>query len=335
LKDGKAVFASRTRPTWTTTFSEAICERGRQDERIIAITAAMPDGTGLVDFRDRFPQRYIDVGICESHGVAMAAGMAKAGLKPVVAIYSTFLQRGFDQVFHDVALQKLPVVFCMDRAGLVGSDGAVHHGAMDIAMLRSIPGIVLAAPADAAEMSAVLDFALASETPVAIRYPRDEVPPELPGECEPFQPGVARIVREGKDAAFLCYGTTVAPALQAADMLAQRGMEVEVVNARFAKPLDSATVARVLRESKPTLVCEDHSQIGGLGSAVLELAAEREINASHVQLRGLPDRFVAAASREQQLTEVGLDATSLAATLQRMVQDHHVPTARDYTSSKG
>jgi 1-deoxy-D-xylulose-5-phosphate synthase len=334
LKDGQAVFASRTTPTWTSTFSDALCKRAEQDERIVAITAAMPDGTGLVDFRQRFPDRYIDVGICESHGVAMAAGMAKAGLKPVVAIYSTFLQRGFDQVFHDVALQKLPVVFCMDRAGLVGSDGAVHHGAMDIAMLRSIPGVILAGPADAAEMEALMEFALESKTPVAIRYPRDEVPAELPGECPPFQPGVARVARQGKDAAFLCYGTTTAPALEAAEMLAQRGIETEVINARFAKPLDAACIGRLLRENKPVLVCEDHSQIGGFGSAVLELAAAREINASHVQLRGLPDRFVAAGSRDQQLAEVGLDPSSLAATLQRMVQDHHGPNAKTYTAQK-
>ncbi len=334
LKDGKAVFAGKSCPTWTKAFSKKLCEVGQADERIIAITAAMPDGTGLVDFRDKFPQRYIDVGICESHGVAMAAGMAKAGLKPVVSIYSTFLQRAFDQVFHDVAFQKLPVVFCMDRAGLVGSDGAVHHGAMDIAMLRSIPGIVLAAPADGPELSAVMDFALAGDSPVAIRYPRDEVPRDMPGECAPFQPGVSRVLREGQDAAFLCYGTTCAAAMEAAGMLSQRGIEVEVLNARFAKPLDAVAISRLLREGKPALVCEDHSQIGGFGSAVLELAAAREIDAGHVQLRGLPDRFVAAASREQQLAEVGLDATSLAATLQRMVQDHHGPTVKDFTTPK-
>ncbi|MFP4053282.1 MAG: 1-deoxy-D-xylulose-5-phosphate synthase [Phycisphaerae bacterium] len=332
MQNGRAVFADKKRPTWTKTFSEALIERSKTDERIVAITAAMPDGTGLVPFREKFPQRYIDVGICESHAVGMAAGLARAGLKPVVAVYSTFLQRGFDQVFHDVALQGLGAVFCMDRAGLVGSDGAVHHGVMDIAYLRPIPGMVLVAPADAAEMNAAMDFALASSGPVAIRYPRDEVPADLPGECPSFQPGKARQVRKGDQAALLCYGTTIEPALLAAETLAAEGVEVEVVNARFAKPLDAAVVTRLLRSGKPVLVCEDHNQIGGFGSAVLELAAARGLDASNVRLRGIPDRFIAQGSRRQQLEEVGLDAPSLIETLRDMLRDQSQPHPRDYHS---
>ena len=213
IEGDKAVFPARARPTWTSVFADALVAAGRSDERIVAITAAMPDGTGLDKFRAAFPRRYIDVGINESHAVAMAAGLAKGGLRPVVAIYSTFMQRAIDQVFQEIALQHLPVVLCLDRAGLVGSDGAVHHGFMDIAFLRPLPGMVLMAPADAAEMAAALELALSLEGPSAIRYPRDEVALELGGECPPFRPGKARIIREGADGTLLAYGTMVEPAL--------------------------------------------------------------------------------------------------------------------------
>ncbi len=322
IRGGKAVFPKKPRPTWTEIFSDALLERGRQREGITAITAAMPDGTGLAAFRDELPDRYFDVGISESHAVAMAAGMAKSGLQPVVAIYSTFMQRAFDQVFHEVALQKLPVILCMDRAGLVGSDGAVHHGAMDIAMLRPLPGMVLAAPADGAEMDALMDFALDSESPIAMRYPRDEVPKPLPGECPPFQLGVSRTVREGGDVAIIAYGATVDLSMRAAQQLANEGIEAEVVNARFAKPLDSAMVGRVLRSSRPVLIAEDHDLAGGLGSAILELAVSRGLDVSRVRMLGIPDRFVRHGSRSQQLQEVGLTPDSIAETLRIMHRDH-------------
>ncbi len=179
VKDGHAVFPDKTQPTWTNVFADALIELAEKDERIIAITAAMPDGTGLNKFRDVFPDRYVDVGINESHAVAMAAGMAKAGLRPVVAIYSTFMQRAFDQIFHEAAFQKLPVILCMDRAGLVGSDGAVHHGNMDISFLRPLPGMTIMAPAQESEMKSALELALSLDGPSAIRYPRDEVPAPL------------------------------------------------------------------------------------------------------------------------------------------------------------
>ncbi|HOF18299.1 MAG TPA: 1-deoxy-D-xylulose-5-phosphate synthase [Phycisphaerae bacterium] len=198
VENGQAVFAQRERPTWTSAFSDALLAAGRREPDLVAITAAMPDGTGLVEFRKQFPDRCVDVGICESHAVAMAAGLARAGRRPVVAVYSTFLQRAFDQVFEEFALQKLPAVFCLDRAGLVGSDGAVHHGFADIAYLRVLPGVVLMAPADAPELAAALDFALTLDAPAAIRYPRDEVPDDLPGECPPFELGKARVLRNKK-----------------------------------------------------------------------------------------------------------------------------------------
>ena len=319
VKEGKAVFPARERPTWTQAFSDALVEAARKNAKVVAITAAMPDGTGLTAFRQEFPTRYIDVGISESHALAMAGGLAKAGLRPVVAIYSTFMQRAMDQVFQELAFQKLPVLLCMDRAGLVGSDGAVHQGFMDIAFLRPLPGVVLMAPADAAELRGAIELGLALEGPAAIRYPRDQVSEDLPGPCPPFELGRARVVRQGDDAAMLCYGTMVEPAMAAAEALKDReGLEVKVVSARFAKPLDVTVVSRLIASGKPVLVCEDHSAIGGFGSAVMELAAARGLNASNVRLLGLPDRFIAHATRQEQLVEAGLDADNLVATLKDM-----------------
>jgi len=331
MQAGQAVFAKKERPTWTEVFSEALIAEAEKDERIVAITAAMPDGTGLAEFRRRFGDRMIDVGICESHAVAMAAGLAKGGLKPVVAIYSTFMQRAMDQVFQEVSLQNLPVVLCMDRAGLVGSDGAVHHGMLDIAMLRPLPGMVLAAPADTAEMQAVLAFALSCESPMAIRYPRDMVPEDLPGPCPAFELGRARVLREGDDGTLLCYGATVEPAMAAATMLSEHlQAEVGVVNARFAKPLDVALITRLIQSGKPMLVCEDHAVAGGFGSAVLELATERGLRADHVCLAGLPDRFISFASRQEQLTEVGLDAAHISAAISELIRAARHNTVRKY-----
>jgi len=320
IHDGKAVFESKAHPNWTSVFGEALADLGAQNKKVVAITAAMPDGTGLTKFREKFPDRFIDVGINESHAVAMAAGLARAGFRPVVAVYSTFMQRAFDQVFQEAALQKLPIVLCMDRAGLVGADGAVHQGFVDIAMLRPLPGITLMAPADAAEMKASLELAMTLDGPCAIRYPRDEVMEDLPDECPAFEPGKARTLREGADGTFLCYGTTVEPALEAATQLEQDRLRVGVVNARFAKPLDVPLVTRLIASGKPLVICEEHAIAGGFGSAVLELAASRGLNASQVRLLGMPDRFVEHASRQEQLTEVGLDSTSLAATMKDLVR---------------
>jgi 1-deoxy-D-xylulose-5-phosphate synthase len=319
VENGEPVFKAARR-TWTEVFGDVLSEQARADDRVVAITAAMPDGTGLVKFRNEFPTRCFDVGISESHAVAMAGGLAKAGLRPVVAIYSTFMHRGMDQMFQEVALQRLPVILCMDRAGLVGSDGAVHHGFMDIAMLRPLPGLVLAAPADEAEMTAALTFALSQDEPVAIRYPRDEVPAPLPGPCPEFELGKSRTLREGADATLLCYGVTCEAALAAADLLQrEEGLAVSVVNGRFAKPLDVVTISRLIASGKPLLVVEDHSVVGGFGSAVMELAASRGLDARNVRLLGMPDRFVAHASRQEQLTETGLDAANIIATVRDMV----------------
>ncbi|HUU21125.1 MAG TPA: 1-deoxy-D-xylulose-5-phosphate synthase [Phycisphaerae bacterium] len=321
VRAGKVVFERKARATWTEAFAESLIDLARRDDRVVAITAAMPDGTGLARFREVFPDRCTDVGINESHAVAMAAGLAKAGMRPVVAIYSTFLQRAFDQVFHEIALQGLPVMLCIDRAGLVGPDGAVHHGFMDIAYLRPLPGMVLMAPADVAEMKAAMELGLSLDGPSAIRYPRDEVPDELPGECPPFEVGRARTLRDGSDGALLCYGAMVEPALRAAEILRrEEQMNVAVVSARFAKPLDVTCLSRRIRAGGPVLVCEDHAMLGGFGSAVLELAAARGLNAQNVRILGIPDRFIAHASRREQLTEVGLDATHFAAAMKDLIR---------------
>jgi 1-deoxy-D-xylulose-5-phosphate synthase len=331
VEAGRAVFPKPQRPTWTKAFADALIAQAQRNDKVVAITAAMPDGTGLSDFREQFPDRMIDVGICESHAVAMAAGLARGGLRPVVAVYSTFMQRAMDQVFQEIALQHLPVLLCMDRAGLVGSDGAVHHGFMDVTVLRAMPGMVLAAPADVLELSAAMEFALAGDFPCAIRYPRDTVPDDLPGPCPPFVLGQARTLTEGGDGTLLCYGTAVEPALAAARILEEENhMHVGVVNARFAKPLDVPLITRLIHAGTPMLVCEDHAAVGGFGSAVLELAASRGLRADQVRLAGLPDRFVAHASRQEQLTEVGLDATSLSATMRDLIRAPSAKTARKY-----
>ena len=260
----------------------------------------------------------------------MAAGLARAGLRPVVAVYSTFMQRAIDQVFQEVCLQNLPVVLCMDRAGLVGQDGPVHHGFMDIAAFRTMPNMVLAAPADAAEMSASLRFALSHNGPCALRYPRDQVPADLSGACPPFGLGRARPIDPdadyvGKDTpapcgTLLAYGAMVPLAMAAAEKLRRKdNLHVDVVNARFAKPLDELLLARLIASGQPLLVLEDHAVRGGFGSAVLELAAARGLNASNVRLLGLPDRYIAHATRHEQLVEVGLCPPNIAATMKQMV----------------
>lgn len=318
VESGKVVFAP-SRRSWTCAFADAIIAAGERDPRVVAITAAMPDGTGLSAFRNRFPNRYYDVGINESHAVAMAGGLAKSGLRPVVAIYSTFLQRAYDQIFQEVSLQGLPVVFCLDRAGLVGSDGAVHHGFMDLAYLRGLPGMVLMAPADQDELSAAVECALALDAPTAIRYPRDQLPDKLPGPCPAFEPGRARVISEGSDGAFLCYGTTTTQALAAQRLLEQEGLSIGVVSARFAKPLDEACIESLLNSGKAVVTVEEHVRPGGFGSAVLELAVERGWPTQNLRVACLPDRFIPHAGRGEQLAMAGLDAEGLAQAMRNSV----------------
>jgi len=333
IENGKPTFRSHTGTSWTAAFSETLVRLAPEEPRIFAITAGMPEGTGLDRFARAFPHRYLDVGIAESCAVAVAAGMAKAGLRPIVAIYSTFLQRAFDQIFQEVALQNVPVIFCLDRAGLVGGDGAVHHGFLDISYLRCLPNITLLAPADQNELEAALRFALAHQSACAIRYPRDNVPHPL-GHCSPFELGKSRLMRAGNDATVLAYGATVATALEAADLLAAQNIFVRVVNARFAKPIDRNMVRTVLLAGHPVMTVEDHSVAGGFGAAILETAQQLCVPAQQIVRLGIPaDRFVAHSSRAGQLAECGLDAVGIAAAIHQALPPHRLPARRTPTTA--
>jgi 1-deoxy-D-xylulose-5-phosphate synthase len=320
VEGGKVIFKGGSGKSWTTAFVESLIELAEQNDKIHAMTAGMLDGTGLNKFQERFPERCHDLGISESCTVDFCAGMAKAGLRPIAAIYSTFLQRSFDQVFQEVALQGLPVMFCLDRAGLVGGDGAVHHGFLDIAYLRGFPGMVLTAPCDEVELREAMRLGLMLDQPCAIRYPRDDVPAPIP-DCPRFELGRSRLLRDGDDATVLCYGVTAVSALAAAEMLAESGIETAVVNARFARPVDREMVYAAFRSGAPVVTVEDHSVAGGFGSAVLETAQEMGLSALQVVRLGIPaDRFIAHGSRAGQLAECGIDATGIASTVRSLVE---------------
>lgn len=313
--EGCRVEIQKSGTSYTAAFADALIRLAQEDHRIFALTAAMPDGTGLNRFQEVLPERFLDVGIAESATVDIAAGMCKAGLRPVVAIYSTFLQRAFDQVFQEVVLQGLPVIFCLDRAGLVGGDGPVHHGFADITYMRVMPNMVVMAPGDEPEIEAALRLALTSDVPSAIRYPRDTVPAPLYGVAPvpPYELGRSVTLREGADATILAYGSTCRHALDAAHALSADGIEVRVVNARFAKPVDREMVASALNRGGPVFTVEDHSVAGGFGSAVLEAARDLGLRADQVIALGIPeDCFIPHGARAGQLARVGIDAASIA-----------------------
>jgi 1-deoxy-D-xylulose-5-phosphate synthase len=320
------------RPNFTDAFGEALTALAGQDDRIVAITSAMCDGTGLMTFRQKFPERFYDVGIAESAAVDIAAGLAKSGLRPVVCIYSTFLQRSFDQIAQEVALQNLPVVFCVDRAGMVGSDGATHHGLMDIGYLRMLPNMVLTAPADAVEMRQALAFALTHTQPVVIRYPKDFVPPEEPAQTvfeTPYELGRSILVRRGRKAslAIVCYGTVLAEALAAAEILSSEKIPVDVINARFAAPIDEKLMNRLSR-GKKLITVEDHYLSCGFGSAVLERAATSGHDIGLIRVLGAPPCFIGHDSRAAQLMEAGINADEIAKTAREMLAGRYVRSAR-------
>jgi 1-deoxy-D-xylulose-5-phosphate synthase len=302
----------KTALTYTRVFSDWVCDMAAADEKLIAITPAMREGSGLVAFSERFPQRYFDVGIAEQHSVTMAAGLACEGWKPVVAIYSTFLQRAYDQLIHDVALQHLPVVFAIDRGGLVGADGATHSGNYDLSYLRCIPGMTVMAPANEDECRRMLSTAFRLGTPAAVRYPRGTGPGVAVSEdLEGIAVGEAEPLREGRDVALLVFGSPLAAALDAAERL-----DATVINMRFVKPLDEDSVLRAAAGHRLLVTVEDNSVAGGAGSAVAEALAR---HGSPIQLAilGIPDHFVGHASREQQLADCGLDAEGIYRSVQR------------------
>ena len=311
-------------PSFTDTFGEHLTELAQNDDKIIAITSAMCDGTGLMEFSKKFPDRFYDVGIAESAAVDMAAGMARNGLKPVVCIYSTFLQRSFDQIFQEVALQNLPVIFCVDRAGLVGSDGPTHHGLMDVGFLRMIPNMVLTAPANDVEMKLALEFALKENKPVVIRYPKDIVPPKefIKSACtRPFILGKSVTVKGSKRSAVtvVSYGSVLTEALKAATLLAESKIAIDIVNGRFAAPIDDKIIS-LLEKGKSIVTVEDHAVACGFGSAVLELAAEKGCSTESIRLLGAPRRFIRHNSRDEQLMEAGANAETIAETVRKILK---------------
>ncbi len=306
--------------SFTSAFGDAITEVMDRDAKVVVATAAMADGTGVARAIDKHPARSFDTGICESHAMDMMAGMAKTGLKPFFAVYSTFLQRAFDQAFQEVALQGLPVRLCLDRAGLVGGDGAVHHGFCDVSILRTLPNAVLMAAIDEPSLRASLEFMRTWDDGLSsVRYPRDDVSERVTDPCPPFEPGKARLLTEehadldanAPDVAVLAFGTPAIDALSARDTLAG-DYNVAVYDARFAKPIDTALIRSLLNRNVPVLTLEDHTTIGGFGTAVIEAAQELGLDTSRVVRHGLPDRWVAQDSRALQLAEVGLDTGGIA-----------------------
>ncbi len=306
--------------SFTSAYADSLGDLMAEDESIIATTAGMPDGTGLAKLSEKYPDRILDVGIAESHAAAMCAGMAKSGLKPFVTIYSTFMQRAFDQVFQEVALQGLPVRLCMDRAGLVGGDGAVHHGFLDIAFLRGLPGMVLTAAIDEPTLAAALKFMQSYDAgPSAVRYPRDSVPNPVQENTPPFELGKANKLADGDDLHILAYGYPVNHALEARDDLHQQGYSVSVIDGRFAKPIDIELLRELIATGKPILTVEDHSTIGGFGAAVIEAANADQLETKNIHCIGLPDRFIHQNSRGGQLAEAGIDPAGIGRTVRQIL----------------
>jgi 1-deoxy-D-xylulose-5-phosphate synthase len=307
--------------TYSAVFADVLGQLARHDERVVAVTAAMPDGTGLASLAREFPNRIFDVGIAEQHATTFCAGLATQGMRPFFAVYSTFLQRAVDQVIHDVCLQNLPVTFCIDRAGIVGDDGETHQGVFDIAYLRAVPNLVIAAPKDENDLSDLLHTALAHDGPMAIRYPRGKgpgVPVQPGGQVLPI--GKAEVLRRGDAATVLAYGATVEAAVQAARELDADGLSVTVINMRFVKPIDAELLAEVAASGRPIVTVEEHAVRGGFGSAVVEhlVASGHGEAAAHVRMLGLPDEFVRQGSPADVKGQYGIDAAGIVRAVQQL-----------------
>ncbi|MCZ6600289.1 MAG: 1-deoxy-D-xylulose-5-phosphate synthase [Acidobacteria bacterium] len=312
---------------YTKVFAQHLTEMARSNKRLVAITAAMADGTGLVKFAAAFPQRFYDVGIAEAHGVCFAAGLAADGMRPVAAIYSTFLQRALDQIIHDVSIQKLPVTFCLDRAGLVGADGPTHHGVFDLTYMRMVPGMVVSAPKDANELRDLLETSQTyHDGPFSIRYPK-----AAPRRSTPERPAQALTIgswvdlRSGDRVVLLAVGTMVESAMDAAEALAEEGLEIGVINCRFIKPLDDALLAELADRYEHLVTVEENVLQGGFGSAVSEWFIGRGGALPRLHQRGIPNRFIPHGSRGELLAEVGLDASSLADCVRDILSPTQVP----------
>ncbi|MGH7463574.1 MAG: transketolase C-terminal domain-containing protein, partial [Longimicrobiales bacterium] len=303
-------------PAYTSVFGKGLVELGAAHPEMTVITAAMPGGTGTGVFGDAYPDRFFDVGIAEGHGVTFAAGLATESIVPVVAIYSTFLQRAYDSIIHDVAIQNLAVIFAMDRAGLVGNDGPTHMGLYDIAYLLAVPNMTVMAPKDGAELLALLRLAVdRADGPYSVRYPRDNVPAAVPAlaDIPPVEYGTWEVLRRGAGLALLATGTTVLPALEAAQRLEAEGINATVVNCRFIKPLDEATLAWVVEHHTALLTVEEGTIVNGFGASLSRHieAARRQHPSLIVDMLGVPDRIFDHANRAEQLADAGIDAAGI------------------------
>jgi 1-deoxy-D-xylulose-5-phosphate synthase len=320
VETGLALSPPSDIPTYTGIFGQSIVKLARADSRIVAITAAMCDGTGLDQFSQEFPDRFYDVGIAEQHAVTFAAGLAIEGLIPIVAIYSTFLQRAYDQIVYDVCMQKLPVVFAIDRGGIVGEDGATHQGLLDYSYLRSIPNIIVMAPKDENELQHMLKTAVGCGCPVSLRYPRGKgVGARLDTELKTLEIGKGEVLQEGSDLAVIAIGSVVNPALAAAKRLSEKGFNIKVINARFVKPLDDELILNTAATIKKIITIEDNVLQGGFGSAVLELLAEKGITGVQVKRLGIPDEFVNHATQAQQRQKYGLNEEGIILAIREML----------------
>ena len=329
--NGEVSLTKSASTTYTKVARDAILAQMRKDPRVAVITAAMCQGNMLEPIREEFPQRFFDVGICESHAVAFAAGLAKAGMKPVVDIYSTFLQRSYDQIFQEVSLQNLPVVMMMDRAGLVGPDGPTHHGVFDLGYLRPFPNMTLMAPGDEADLGEMLEFALGLPGPTAIRYPKAAVQ-TLDRQPAPIELGQAEVLRWGRDLMLVACGTMAKTCQTVAARLVKEGLDAGVINARFVKPLDTATILRAIDECPMVVTVEEGALVGGFGSAVLEAACDAGLDASRVRRLGVPDRYIEHGERSELLADLGLDESGILAACRRFAVSQGL---RDVPSSSG
>ncbi len=310
----------KTAPSYTAVFAETLIRLAKDDEKIVAITGAMPEGTGLDKFGKVFPDRMFDVGIAEEHAVTFAGGMATQGMKPVAAIYSTFLQRAFDQVFHDVAIMDLPVVFALDRAGIVGADGPTHHGIYDMSYLRIFPNMICMAPADENELQHMLKTAFETGHPTSVRYPRGNgVGITMDAELETYPVGKGVVLREGADGVMIAIGGQVWPSVEAADLLAKEGLHVAVVNARFIKPLDDDLLTRFCVTGAKVLTVEEGSLIGGFGSAVMERCQELGLDGLEFDRIGIPDEYVHHGAQEVLRAQYDLHPEGIAARMRKLL----------------
>ncbi len=321
IEKGEKKKPQRKAPTYTRIFGDFMMDRAEKEKKLVAVTAAMPEGTGLSEFAEKFPDRFFDVGIAEQHAVTFAAGLATKGLTPVVAIYSTFLQRAYDQIIHDVCIESHPVVFAIDRGGIVGEDGPTHHGLLDYAYLRSIPNMTVMAPKDENEFVRMLAAAIDHDGPVSVRYPRGSGEGTAPEKTvQPLEIGRGELVRQGDDVLLLAIGRSVTEAVRAAEMLAEEGIEAAVINARFVKPLDSALIRQWAEKTGKMVTVEEHLLDGGFGSAVIELLADAHMMHCRVKRVGIRDNFVEHGAPQILRSVYGVDADAVMSAAQELVE---------------